>query len=42
MKITISGYGKMGKEIEKAAIKRGDSIVAIVDNTNDWEDQFKI
>jgi len=40
MKITISGYGKMGREIEKAAIKNNHSIVAIVDNTDDWNSQF--
>ena len=36
MKITISGYGKMGREIEQIALERNHSIVAILDNTNDW------
>lgn len=40
MKIAISGYGKMGKEVEKAAIKKGYSIVAIVDNQEDWKEQL--
>lgn len=40
MKIAISGYGKMGKEIEKAAINRGDSIAAVMDNSNDWNEQL--
>lgn len=40
MKITISGYGKMGREIEKAAIINNHSIVAIVDNTDDWNGQL--
>lgn len=40
MKITISGYGKMGKEIEKTAINTGHDIVAIVDNHKDWDEQL--
>ena len=31
MKIAIIGYGKMGKEIEKVAKKRGHEIVSIID-----------
>ena len=34
MRIAIIGYGKMGKEIEKAAIKRGHTISIIVDLNN--------
>ena len=37
MKITIIGYGKMGKEIEKVLLKRGHEIAGIIDN----EDQLK-
>jgi 4-hydroxy-tetrahydrodipicolinate reductase len=37
LKIIISGYGRMGHEIEKAAILRGHRIVATPDNNNDWE-----
>jgi len=40
MKIAITGYGKMGIEIEKAAVKRGYSIIAIIDNPNDWHEQL--
>jgi len=40
MKITISGYGKMGREIEKAAIKNNHSIVAITDSTDEWNGQL--
>ena len=36
MKILISGYGRMGKEVEQAALQRGHSIVAIIDNEADW------
>jgi 4-hydroxy-tetrahydrodipicolinate reductase len=37
MKIIISGYGKMGKEIEKAAISRGHEILAKLDTPADWQ-----
>lgn len=40
MKIVISGYGKMGKEIEKLSIKKGYDIVAIVDNDQEWKEQM--
>ncbi len=37
MKIALLGYGKMGKAIEKIALKRGHSIVLKVDkNTTDY------
>ena len=34
MKIALLGYGKMGKEIEQVALKRGHSIIAKVDVSN--------
>ncbi|MDR1054632.1 MAG: 4-hydroxy-tetrahydrodipicolinate reductase [Prevotellaceae bacterium] len=34
MKIALLGYGKMGKEIEKIAHKRGHEIVIIIDKDN--------
>ncbi|MDR1764170.1 MAG: 4-hydroxy-tetrahydrodipicolinate reductase [Dysgonamonadaceae bacterium] len=34
MKIAIIGYGKMGREIEKAAVGRGHKIVSIIDENN--------
>jgi len=40
MKITLSGYGKMGKEVEKIALERNHSILAIIDTQEDW-DRFK-
>jgi 4-hydroxy-tetrahydrodipicolinate reductase len=36
MNIALSGYGKMGHEVEKAAAGRGHTIVAKLDNTSDW------
>jgi len=39
MKIIISGYGKMGKEIEKAALARGHEILAKPDTPDDWSAQ---
>ncbi|MCU0370098.1 MAG: 4-hydroxy-tetrahydrodipicolinate reductase [Bacteroidales bacterium] len=37
MKIVISGYGKMGREIEKAALARGHEITARLDTPEDWQ-----
>ncbi len=37
MKIALLGYGKMGQEIEKLAIKRGHEISVIFDSLEDWE-----
>lgn len=37
MDIIISGYGKMGKEIEKIAFQRNHSIVGIIDHSSDWD-----
>lgn len=34
MKIALIGYGKMGKEIEQIALKRGHTIVSIIDENN--------
>ena len=39
MKITLSGYGKMGKEIEQIALHNKHSISAILDKREDWENQ---
>lgn len=35
-KIVLIGYGRMGKEVEKTAIKRGHSIISMIDNEEDW------
>lgn len=37
MKIALLGYGKMGEEIHRLALKRGHEIVAIFNNLEDWE-----
>lgn len=37
MKIALLGYGRMGQEIEKMALKRGHEIVLILDKIEDWE-----
>ena len=37
MKVAIIGYGKMGKEIEKVAKKRGHEVVSIIDIKNQIE-----
>jgi 4-hydroxy-tetrahydrodipicolinate reductase len=42
VKIVISGYGKMGHEIESAALARGHEIVAKVDIPGDWESQANL
>lgn len=36
MKIVISGYGRMGHEIEKTAVARGHQIVGFPDNSEAW------
>ncbi len=36
MKIALSGYGKMGKEIEKIALNRGHEIVVTFNDPDDW------
>jgi len=37
MNIAISGYGKMGKEIEKVAIAKGHTVSAKIDSLEDWD-----
>jgi len=36
MKFTLIGYGKLGKEVEKAALERGHTIHCIIDSEEDW------
>lgn len=36
MKIALSGYGKMGKEIEKIALERGHEIILKFNDPDDW------
>lgn len=37
MNIAISGYGRMGKEVERIAVKRGHNILLRIDTKKDWE-----
>lgn len=37
MKIILSGYGKMNREVEKVAIHRGHEIIYTIDKQQDWE-----
>jgi len=36
MDIIISGYGRMGKEVEKVCLKRNHNIIAKIDHIDDW------
>ncbi|NVO02454.1 MAG: 4-hydroxy-tetrahydrodipicolinate reductase [Bacteroidetes bacterium] len=38
MKILLSGYGKMGKEIEKIALQRGHQIAFKFDTAEEWNE----
>ncbi len=40
MNIILSGYGRMGKEVEQVCLNRNHRIVAVVDNENDWNRLF--
>lgn len=40
MKIAIIGYGKMGHEVEKAAIAHQHTIVVTIDNPTEWEERL--
>ena len=40
MKVTIIGYGKMGKEIEKVLLQAGHTVVATIDNEQEWEERL--
>jgi len=42
MKITLSGYGKMGKEIEQIALQNNHTISAVLDKHEDWKIHQKI
>lgn len=39
MKIALLGYGKMGQEIEKLALKKKHEIILIIDSLEDWEEE---
>ena len=40
MKIAIIGYGKMGHEVEKAALARQHEIAVTIDNPKEWEERI--
>jgi len=40
MKIALLGYGKMGEQVEKAALERKHKIVAYIDSEKDWSKQI--
>jgi len=42
MDLVISGYGRMGHEVEKIAIDRNHNIIAVIDNKEDWNNKLKI
>ena len=42
MKIAIIGYGKMGHEVEKAALTRQHEIVVTIDNPKEWEERLEL
>lgn len=39
MKIALIGYGKMGHEVEKAALAQHHEIVVTIDNPTEWEER---
>ena len=41
LNIILSGYGRMGREVEKIALERGHKIVAKIDNDTDWDSFLK-
>lgn len=41
MKIAIVGYGKMGHEVEKAALSRQHEIAVTIDNAQEWEQRLE-
>lgn len=42
MELVISGYGRMGHEVEKIAIDRNHKIIAVIDNKDDWNNKSEI
>jgi 4-hydroxy-tetrahydrodipicolinate reductase len=39
LKISLIGYGRMGKAVEKICIQRGHQIHQIIDSENDWKNK---
>ena len=42
MKIALLGYGKMGHEVEKAALTRQHKIIVTIDNESEWSERAPI
>ncbi len=42
MKIALLGYGKMGHEVEKAALLQGHTIVTTIDNDQEWTERLEL
>ena len=42
MNIAIIGYGKMGHEVEKAALARQHDIVVTIDNAQEWKERLEL
>jgi len=42
MKIALLGYGKMGKAIEKEALKKGHTIWVTIDSEKEWETKDRL
>ncbi len=42
MKIALIGYGKMGHEVEKAALARQHEVVVTIDNAQEWEERLDL
>ena len=42
MRIALLGYGKMGHEVEKAALAQGHEIVVTIDNEQEWSDRLEL
>ena len=42
MKIALLGYGKMGHEVEKAALAQGHEIIVTIDNEQEWNERLDL
>jgi len=40
MKVTLIGYGRMGKLIEQILTEQGHEIITTIDNDKEWEEHF--
>lgn len=42
MKIVISGYGRMGHQVEKVCVEHKHNIITTIDNADDWKNKTAI